>query len=133
MEVGGGGGEGSGSRGWSEGTAGQALRAMLPPSPPNRQPMLTSCASSRLPDPDHDLGLPSLCAALPPSPLLPAVLPPSSQPKMTTTSAAAASAPPADTSSLPIVDLNLYLADPSSAAGQAECEKVRFSCLSPAL
>lgn len=40
------------------------------------------------------------------------------------TSAAAASAP-ADTSSLPVVDLDLYLREPSSAAGQAECEKVR--------
>jgi hypothetical protein len=40
-------------------------------------------------------------------------------------SAAAAATAPADTSSLPVVDLDLYLREPSSAAGRAECEKVR--------
>lgn len=44
------------------------------------------------------------------------------------TSATAATPAPADTSSLPVVDLDLYLRDPSSAAGQAECEKVRPGC-----
>lgn len=38
---------------------------------------------------------------------------------------------PADTSSLPVVDLDAYLADPTSSAGQAECTKVRRSTPSP--